>query len=147
MKLLNNLAVLTLLCGSGLFSLSAQAADCGKIVIADMNWASASFIAYTDKTILETGMGCEVEIIPGDTMPTGTSMTEKGEPDVAPELWINAPKVALDAAVAEGSTGHTLGNPCLTEGEEGFWVPKYMVDKNPELATIEGVLSHPELFP
>lgn len=31
-------------------------------------------------------------------------------------------------------------------GEEGFWVPKYMVDKDPSLATIEGIIAHKELF-
>jgi glycine betaine/proline transport system substrate-binding protein len=29
-------------------------------------------------------------------------MMEKGEPDVAPELWINAVRTALDAATEEG---------------------------------------------
>ena len=146
MKFLSKIAVIALVGGSALFSLSAQAAECGKILIADMNWASATFIAATDKVILETGMGCEVDLIPGDTMPTGTSMTEKGEPDVAPELWVNALKEALDIAVAEGRL-EFAGKALIDGGEEGFWVPKYMVDKNPELATIEGVLSRPDLFP
>ena len=50
-------------------SISANAA-CGKIVMADMNWASASLMAQVDKVILEKGYGCEVELIPGGTMPT-----------------------------------------------------------------------------
>ena len=32
-----------------LLSTSANAASCGKITIADMNWASASFMAHVDK--------------------------------------------------------------------------------------------------
>lgn len=145
MKIFNKLAIVALVGGCSAFSMTASAA-CGKVVIADMNWASAEFMAYTDKFILENGLGCEVELVPGDTMPTGTSMTEKGEPDVAPELWVNALKQALDVAVAEGRLEYA-SKSLLDGGEEGFWVPKYMVDKNPELATIEGVLSRPDLFP
>ena len=80
------------------FSGIANAA-CGKISIANMNWASANFMAEVDKVILEKGYGCEVELVPGATMPTFTSMQEKGEPDVAPEFWANAAIVALNKAV------------------------------------------------
>ena len=77
------------------FSGIANAA-CGKISIANMNWASANFMAEVDKVILEKGYGCEVELVPGATMPTFTSMQEKGEPDVAPEFWVNAAIGALN---------------------------------------------------
>ena len=45
-------------------------AACGKVVIANQNWASAELMAEVDKVILEKGYGCEVELIPGATMPT-----------------------------------------------------------------------------
>ena len=60
------------------------AAACGKLVIAEQNWASAELMANVDKAILEKGFGCEVELIPGATMPTFTSMDEKGAPDMNP---------------------------------------------------------------
>ena len=60
---------------------------CGKVTIAEMNWASAELMANVDKIILEKGYGCEVELVAGATMPTFTSMNEKGMPDIAPELW------------------------------------------------------------
>jgi len=62
-------------------------AACGKVVIANQNWASAELMAEVDKVILEKGYGCEVELIPGATMPTFTSMDEKGAPDMNPEQW------------------------------------------------------------
>ena len=65
-------------------------AACGAVTIASMNWASAELMASVDKIILDKGYGCDVSVVPGDTMPTFTSMNEKGRPDVAPELWINA---------------------------------------------------------
>ena len=76
-------------------------AGCGKLVIAEQNWASAELMANVDKIILEKGYGCEVELIPGATMPTFTSMDEKGEPDMNPEQWANAVYTPLKKAVSE----------------------------------------------
>ena len=83
-------------------------AKCGDITVANMNWASANFMAEVDKIILEEGYGCNVELVPGATMPTFTSMQEKGEPDVAPEFWANAAIIALNKAVAVSYTHLTL---------------------------------------
>jgi glycine betaine/proline transport system substrate-binding protein len=98
-----------------MLGVSGQAsAACGTVSIAEMNWASAQLMANVDKIILESGYGCKVDIVPGDTMPTFTSMNEKGQPDVAGELWVNAVATPLDAAKAEGrlhtvSEGRLLG--------------------------------------
>ena len=35
---------------------------CGKVTIAEMNWASAQLMANVDKIILSKGFGCNVEI-------------------------------------------------------------------------------------
>ena len=127
-------------------SQSAYADDeCGKVTIADMNWSSASLIANIDRFVLENGFGCEAELVPGDTMPTSTSMIEKGEPDIAPEMWSNSNKELLDQGVADKLIRYA-GNSLSDGGEEGFWVPKYLVDKYPEIATIEGVVKHAALF-
>ena len=68
----------------------SASAECGSLTVAEMNWASAELMANVDKIILKPGYGCDAELVPGDTMPTGTSMIEKGEPDIAPEMWSNA---------------------------------------------------------
>ena len=86
---------------ANLFFSTFASAACGKIKIAEMNWASAELMANVDKIILEKGYGCEVELVAGATMPTFTSMNEKGTPDVAPELWANAVAVPLKKAVGE----------------------------------------------
>jgi len=110
-----------------------------------MNWNSATLIAHVDKFILENGYGCDAELVPGDTMPTGASMIEKGEPDIAPEMWSNSMREALDKGVEEGRL-RFAGQSLSDGGEEGFWVPKYMVDKDPTLATIAGVIAHANEF-
>ncbi len=122
---------------------------CGEITIADMNWNSATLIANIDRFILQHGYGCDAKLVPGDTMPTGTSMIEKSEPDIAPEMWSNSLKEALDKGVEEGRLLYA-GKSLSDGGEEGFWVPEYMVKEDPSLATIEGVIAnvgkftHPE---
>ena len=87
---------------AGIFISANAQANCGKVTIAEMNWASAQLMANVDKIFLEKGYGCEVELVSGSTMPTFTSMNEKGQPDVAPELWANAVRNPLKKAEGEG---------------------------------------------
>ncbi|AUH35128.1 glycine betaine ABC transporter substrate-binding protein [Paracoccus tegillarcae] len=119
--------------------------SCGDVSIAEMNWASAGLAAWVDKIILEEGYDCDVSLVNGDTVPTFTSMNEKGEPDLAPELWVNAVKIPLDAAVAEDRI--VIASEILTDGGvEGFWVPTALAEEH-GIVTIEDALAHPELFP
>ena len=111
-----------------------------------MNWASANFMAEVDKIILEKGYGCEVELVPGATMPTFTSMQEKGEPDVAPEFWANAAIVALNKAMDEGKL-HSINLAPITGLGEGWWVLPETLKKHPELTTADAILKRPDLFP
>ncbi len=121
------------------------AEDCGSLTIAEMNWASAGLAAWVDKLILEEGFGCDVGLVTGDTVPTFTSMNEKGEPDIAPELWVNAVKIPLEAAQKEGRI--VIASEILSDGgEEGFWIPTSIAKEN-DITTIEDALAHPELFP
>lgn len=124
---------------------SALAEDCGDVTVAEMNWASAGAIAHIDKIILEAGYGCNVSLVTGDTMPTFTSMNEKSDPDMAPELWINAIREPLDKAVADGEL--IIGGEILNEGGvEGWWVPTYIADEH-NIRTVEDALARPDLFP
>lgn len=138
-------AIILSLCALSIFHSASAEESCGEVTIADMNWASASFMANVDKMILEFGYGCRAKLVPGDSVPTTTSMTEKAEPDIAPELWINSAKAVLDQSVAEGKL--RLVSQSLSDGgEEGFWVPAYLVKKYPDLKTIAGVRARAALF-
>lgn len=132
---------------AGTIATSAQAqGECGRVTIAEMNWASAGVAAWVDKIVLEEGYGCKVDLISGDTMPTFTSMNEKGEPDIAPELWINAVKDPLDKAFAEGRLVEAA-RILEDGGVEGWWIPAYVAKAHPEITSVEKALEHPELFP
>lgn len=121
-------------------------AECGDVTIAEMNWASAELMANVDKIILEEGYGCKVELIPGATNTTFASMNEKGQPDVAPELWINSLREPLGKALAEG-TLHSVNDGPITGLGEGWWIPPHTAKAHPELKTVLDVIEHPEMFP
>ena len=127
-------------------STSAHAADCGEVSMADWNWPSGTLMANVDALILEHGYGCEVELVPGATTTTFASMNEKGQPDVAGELWINAVREPLNKAFDEGRMHSAVKGP-ITELGEGWWVPSYFAEKHPELDTVVKILERPDLFP
>ncbi|KQV81794.1 glycine betaine ABC transporter substrate-binding protein [Rhizobium sp. Root1220] len=133
---------------AGLFAAtaSAQAAECGNVSIAEMKWPSAGVAANLDKIILELGYGCTVALVPGDTIPTFRSMNDKGEPDIASEFWVNAARTELDSAIRKDTLVQAA--EILSEGAvEGWWIPKFIADANPEIRNVEDALKHPELFP
>jgi len=119
---------------------------CGKVTVASMGWESAELLAQVDRFVLTHAYGCEVELVPGDTMPTLNTMMETGEPDVAPEGWINAARKPITAAMQEGRL-HFGARALLDGGVEGWWIPKYVADAHPEIRTIDDALQHPDLFP
>ena len=81
---------------------AATAAECGDVTIANMNWQSAEVLASIDKIILNDGYGCNAELVVGDTVPTITSMIEKGQPDIAPEGWVDLLPDVVSRGIAEG---------------------------------------------
>ncbi|MGF9691597.1 glycine betaine ABC transporter substrate-binding protein [Rhizobium sp. 0TCS1.26] len=124
----------------------AEAADCGDLTIAEMTWGSAGLAAHLDKIVLEEGYGCQVTLVPGDTMPTFTSMNERGEPDLAPEMWVDGVRTALEKAASEGRLIQTVA--LLSDGGvEGWWIPKFLADANPKIRTVQDALKYPDLFP
>lgn len=146
MKILKN----NIITVASLFLLTAAqnsfAASCGNIQIAEMNWASAELMANVDKLILEEGYGCSIELVPGATSTTFASMNEKGQPGVAPELWINAIREPLDKALKAGSMVSVNNGP-ITDLGEGWWISPETVKKHPELTSVQAVLERPDLFP
>ena len=147
MKLKNIILSALIVLGFASFG-SVANAKCGKLVIAEQNWASAELMANVDKIILEKGYGCEVELIPGSTMPTFTSMNDKGTPDMNPEQWANAVYEPLKVAVSEKRIVVANKAPITGLGE-GWWITPATVEKHPEIKgmTALEILEHPEWFP
>lgn len=123
-----------------------QTPSCGEVSVAELNWASAEIFAHIDAIILGHGYGCDVELVPGDTMSTLRSMIGRAHPDISPETWINSARETLDQAVAAREL-HYVAPAFADGGVEGWWIPQYVAEANPEIETIADALEHPDLFP
>ncbi len=142
-KLLASTCMLFGLVGGASF---ASAAECGSVTIASMNWQSAEVLSNLDKIILNEGYGCDADITVGDTVPTITSMAEKGQPDIAPEAWVDLLPDVVKKGTEEGRLV-VAGTSLPDGGVQGWWIPKYLADAHPDIKTIPDMLKHPELAP
>lgn len=116
-----------------------------KITIAEMTWLSAASLAYIADTILSDGYGCNTEIVPGDTVPTATSMVSKGEPMIAPELWVSTAE-AIWAKAQESGKAYKAADVFSEGGQEGWWIPSYVAEENPGLKSVTDLKDYAHLF-
>jgi glycine betaine/proline transport system substrate-binding protein len=137
-----------LLAASALHSTPAHAVDCGekeKVTIAEMTWLSAGINAHVFEHILAEGYGCNVELVPGDTVPTATSMLTKTEPTIAPEAWIQSAPNIWEKIKKKGNI--YLASEIFTEGgNEGWWIPDYVAEEHPDLETVKDLQNYADLF-
>lgn len=123
---------------------SVAAADtCGEVTITEMNWASSAVITSIAKFLMEEGYGCAVTKVPSSTTPSLVSVAETGKPDIVTELWINGAPAYNE--LQDAGKILTSADVLADGGLEGWWIPRYLVDAHPELATIEGIVANPEL--
>ncbi len=118
--------------------------QCGEVTITKMSWDSAAIVTAVSKFLMEQGYGCDVTAVPSDTTPAITSLSENNEPDIVTELWVNSTGEVYKKLKADGNIVE-LTSVLDPGGVEGWWLPTYLVEAHPELATIEGVMANPEL--
>jgi len=126
----------------------AAATECGtddEITIAEMTWLSASTLAHVAQKILADGYGCNAKVVPGDTVPTATSMLTKGQPDIAPELWVSTAQSIWDQMIEKGNV-YKAGDIFANGGEEGWWIPDYVAEENPEIKSITDLKDNAKVF-
>lgn len=126
----------------------AEAADCGTggpVTIAEMTWLSSATLAHLAERIMTDGYGCEVELVPGDTVPTSTSMLTRGQPDVAPELWVSTAQTIWDQIQAKGNV-YKASDIFADGGVEGWWIPDYLAEAHPEIKSVEDLKANWEVF-
>ena len=103
------------------------AGSCGEVSITEMNWASASVVTNVATFIMEQGYGCDVSIVPSDTVPAITSVAENGEPDIVTELWVNATGNVYEQLKEEGRV-EELGAVLDPGGIDAWWIPDYLAE-------------------
>lgn len=127
----------------GVAARAASSQECGEVSITEMDWASASVVTHVAKFLMEQGYGCAVQIVPTTTVPAIASLAETGEPDIVTELWTSYTPVYFELR-DEGKVLE-LSKVLLDGGVEGWWIPAYLAEKHPELATLEGIKANPAL--
>ena len=132
LNLLGSVAVVS----AGMFGTSALA-DCGKVSITEMDWASSAVVTAVSKFLMEQGYGCEVQVVPSSTVPALVSLAETGEPDLLTEVWANSTP-SYEPLLAEGKLVE-LTSVLSDGGVEAWWIPAYLAETNPELTTWEGM--------
>lgn len=143
------LTALAALAVSGLaLAQPAAAADCGsaeKITIAEMTWLAAASLAHVAQKIMAAGYDCTAELVPGDTVPTATSMLTRSEPMVAPELWVSTVQAQWDQMQEKGNI-YKASDIFASGGEEGWWIPSYVAEANPQIKTVEDLKANWQVF-
>lgn len=142
----NKMGKVCLLFGISLCTMASAQAKCGSVTIASMNWQSSDVLSNLDKFILENGYDCSVSVITSDTVPAFTSMVEKDKPDIASEGWVDLVPEVLQRGLDDKKLIVT-GNALADGGQQGWFIPKYIIDAHPDIKTVSDALKHPELFP
>ncbi|WP_333814321.1 glycine betaine ABC transporter substrate-binding protein [Tabrizicola sp.] len=126
----------------------AAAADCGtagSVTIAEMTWLSAATLAHVTQKILANGYGCDAQLVPGDTVPTATSMLTRSEPSIAPELWVSTVQAQWDQMQEKGNV-YKASDIFSGGGQDGLWVPDYVLTEHPEIKSIEDLAANWQVF-
>jgi glycine betaine/proline transport system substrate-binding protein len=107
---------------------SSQAAECEvdrPIVFAGLDWDSNSFHVALAQFIMKNGYGCEVDTIPGSTIPMLNGMI-RGDIDVTMEMWVANVQEAWEKALASGKVVNLGVN--FPDAVQGWFVPKYLTE-------------------
>jgi glycine betaine/proline transport system substrate-binding protein len=107
---------------------SGSAAEGAAITLAINPWTGSAVNANVAKVVMESKMNTKVNFVEIDEFATWPGM-DAGDIDAVLEVW---------------PSGHAADYETYIEGKIGWYVPKFVVDEHPELATWEG-FEDPEL--
>ena len=126
-----------------LLSFSTKTLPCNKVVFGDLDWDSSRFHVEVASFILENGLDCETDKIPGTTMPLLTALG-KGDIHVLMEVW----KQNLEDAWENSNPVEkplTLELIFLMRSRAGLF-QGYLKDKYPNLKRVEDLPKFKKLF-
>jgi len=95
------------------------------IVFAALDWDSNSFHTAVAQFVVKNGYGCEVDQIPGSTIPLHNGMA-RGDIHVMMEVWkSNVPQSWIDALAAGKVKENGVNFP---DAVQAWYVPRYLVE-------------------
>jgi glycine betaine/proline transport system substrate-binding protein len=116
--------------------------DCGTVTLNEQAWAGSTANTYIAKYVLEEELGCKVEITKITEIPVFQAMAD-GKVDAVLEDWQHVDQYKTYIK-KQGSV--VDGGPLGVEGHIGWFIPKYLMEKNPDLKTWEGLKGKEEIF-
>jgi glycine betaine/proline transport system substrate-binding protein len=114
----------------------APAANNPTIKLAENPWTGSSVNVYVAKELLETKLGYKVEIVYIDEKNQWPALA-KGDLSASLEVWPSGHVDNVKQYITKQKAVDDAGKLGVV-GKIGWFVPKYVVDANPDMATIEG---------
>ena len=111
------------------------------IRLAENSWLNAKLNTAVAKILLEDEMGYPVEVVPIDGDGQFPAL-DKGELHATLEVWVSGRSAEIQEYTEKGTV--EIGGELGVVGRQGWFIPAYMLDEHPELATWEG-LKDPEI--
>jgi glycine betaine/proline transport system substrate-binding protein len=124
----------------------ATTADCGSdtVNIAVNPWTGSAVNANVAKVIMEQELGCTVELTDIDEFAQFPALST-GDLDATLEVWPSGHAKDYKKYI-DGGQGVIDGGELGVIGKIGWYIPTYMLDEHPELATWEGLNANADLF-
>jgi glycine betaine/proline transport system substrate-binding protein len=107
-----------------------------------LNWESNLVLAGIERYVLEHGYGCKTSVEIGETLPMLAAL-QRGDVDVTPEVWPGQIEGAWKKALA---SGRVLGVGHVYDAGEGWYVPRYTVERHPGLKAASDLTRFKEVF-
>jgi glycine betaine/proline transport system substrate-binding protein len=122
------------------------------VTMAGLDWESNAFHTAVAAYILEHGYGCQVDVIPGTTIPLLAGMI-RGDIDVTMEIWKDSVTETWNKGVQKGAVADLGTN--FPDAVQGWFVPRYVIEgdsqrgieaRAPELKSVFDLPAHKQLF-
>ncbi|MGI9374395.1 MAG: glycine betaine ABC transporter substrate-binding protein [Hyphomicrobiales bacterium] len=124
-----NFRIRSLAIAASLALMSSAAWGAEKVNIGVPSWTGAQAIAHLLKTVVETRIGGEAGLVPGNNATIFQAMDQgKGDIDVHPDVWLPNQESFTKKYVDDAKTVTLSSNPY--EGNQGFCVSKKFGEAN-----------------
>lgn len=107
-----------------------------------LNWESNLVLAGIERYVLEHGYGCKTTVEIGETLPMLAAL-QRDDVDITPEVWPGQIEGAWKKALASGKV---LGVGHVYDAGEGWYVPRYTVERHPQLKAASDLARMKDVF-
>jgi glycine betaine/proline transport system substrate-binding protein len=114
------------------------------ISIAVNPWTGSAANANVAKVVMEQEMGCSVELVEIDEFAQFPALST-GELQATLEVWPSGHAEDY-ATYIDGGEGVVDAGELGVIGKIGWYVPTYLVEENPEIATVDGLNANADMF-